>query len=321
MGNDAKVLVIGTIFVDCKGFARDEYNPDARNLGKIKFFHGGVARNVAENMAKLNLQTTLMASADATPLGKDVIERLEAAKVSTKYIKEAKEDGMGMWLAILDKQGSLSGSISQMPDLALLKQTIDENITEIANEFTDIVLELDLNIDITSKAIAIAKEHNKKIYGIPGNLDVILSNPEILKDMDCFICNNFEADRLFETDFTNSSLDFKRQLVETFAKKLRIQFFVVTLGGDGSVYYDVNSKASGYQPVFPVNVVESTGAGDAFFSGTVMGLIKNKPLSEAVICGTKVAGWTIESVENCCEDLSEKIKGDELFRDVEKVTV
>lgn len=89
---------------------------------------------------------------------------------------------------------------------------------------------------------------------------------------------------------------------------------VVTIGEQGSIYYDSKSNESGYQPIFPVKLVDSTGAGDAFFSGTVMGLVRGLKLSEAVICGTKVAGWTIEFKENTCPELTERIRNDEVFQ-------
>ena len=41
------IAVIGTVFVDIKGFADAHYDPAGRNVGKIKLVHGGVGRNVA----------------------------------------------------------------------------------------------------------------------------------------------------------------------------------------------------------------------------------------------------------------------------------
>ncbi|RCW48035.1 pfkB family carbohydrate kinase [Paenibacillus prosopidis] len=90
---------------------------------------------------------------------------------------------------------------------------------------------------------------------------------------------------------------------------------VATLGEKGAVYYP-QTKEVGYQPVFPVKLVDSSGAGDAFFSGTVMGLVKGLSLKEAVICGTKVAGWTIESAENICPELPIRLKQDEFFKNM-----
>ncbi|RCW50883.1 PfkB family carbohydrate kinase [Paenibacillus prosopidis] len=72
---------------------------------------------------------------------------------------------------------------------------------------------------------------------------------------------------------------------------------VITMGGNGSIYYDTSTKESGYQPFFPAKLSIPAAQGDAFFSGKVMGLAKGLSIKEAVIRGTKVAGWTIESTK------------------------
>lgn len=46
------IVVVGAIFVDIKGFPQDIYVPDGRNAGYIEYIHGGVARNVVEDIAK-----------------------------------------------------------------------------------------------------------------------------------------------------------------------------------------------------------------------------------------------------------------------------
>ncbi len=75
---------------------------------------------------------------------------------------------------------------------------------------------------------------------------------------------------------------------------------VVTMGSHGSVYYDGKNDSMGFCPPYPANVVDTSGAGDAFFSGTVMGLTRHLPLEEAVRYGAKLASMTIESKENSC---------------------
>ena len=49
------MLVIGAVFVDVKGFARENYMPLERNVGDVQLTAGGVCRNVAENLVKLGL--------------------------------------------------------------------------------------------------------------------------------------------------------------------------------------------------------------------------------------------------------------------------
>jgi pseudouridine kinase len=307
------VLVIGTIFIDCKGFAKQNYHPSTRNLGIIQFVHGGVGRNVAENLANLNLSTCFVSSVDATAIGKEVVEKLHMSKVNTDDLIESKQLGMGMWLAILNEKGDLAGSISQMPDLTLLQELITRKGKEMIQKSTHIALELDLNYQIAHCVIKLAEEEKKPIYGITGNLDVILNHRELLDRLDCFICNNFEADLFLKQDFTNLNIDQKQESLIQFVDRMGMNSMVVTLGENGAVYYNSQTKEVGYQPVFPVKLVDSSGAGDAFFSGTVMGLVRGLSLKEAVICGTKVAGWTIESTENTCPELPIKIKQDEFF--------
>ncbi|MEW9701924.1 carbohydrate kinase family protein [Paenibacillus sp. SI8] len=307
------VLVIGTVFIDCKGFANQNYQPSTRNLGNIQFVHGGVGRNVAENLAHLQVPACFVSSVDNTAIGIEVIERLQRATVTTTYLARSEQRGMGMWLAILDEHGNLSGSISQMPDLALLEALISDKGKEMVAQSTHVALELDLNLRIARSVIQLAVEGNKPVYGVPGNLDVILSHKELLAHLDCFICNNFEADLFLELDFTSLPITQKQAALMQFVDRVGVGAMVVTLGKEGAVYYNPRTGEVGYQPVFPVQLVDTSGAGDAFFSGTVMGLVKGLSLKDAVICGTKVAGWTIESKENTCLELEEKIKQDAFF--------
>ncbi len=308
------VSVIGTIFVDCKGFAKQNYQPDSRNVGRIQFVHGGVGRNVAENLALLGVATTFYSSVDDSGIGLEVLARLQQARVNTDSITRTSGNGMGMWLAILDEKGDLAGSISQMPDLQHLQASLQTHQQSIMEQTSHLVLELDLNEAISRQILAQAKAHQRPVYGIPGNLEVILHNRGLLADLECFICNNYEADRLMDTDFTSLSIDEMQDALTEYVHKSGLRSMVVTLGAKGSVFYSVSDKEAGYQPVYPVQIVDSSGAGDAFFSGTVMGLVRGLPLRDAVICGTKVAGWTIESEENNCKDLADKIELDGMFQ-------
>ena len=52
------IVVIGAAFMDIKGFPQDIYIPDGRNVGRIEFVHGGVARNVVEDIANMELRPT-----------------------------------------------------------------------------------------------------------------------------------------------------------------------------------------------------------------------------------------------------------------------
>lgn len=215
---------------------------------------------------------------------------------------------MGMWLAIMDQKGDLVGSISQMPDLDLLERVIAEKSREITEETTHIVLELDLNERISRSVIETAQAYRRKVYGIPGNLDVILRNPDLLTHLDCFICNDIEAGRLLSRDLTGLTIEALQEILYGYVLDNGLSSMVITLGPMGAVYFEAGTLEKGYQPAIPTGIVDTSGAGDAFFSGTVMGLIRNRPLSEAVVCGARIASLTIRHKESTCPEIEKNIK-------------
>ncbi len=310
---DLNVMVIGTVFIDCKGFSHQKYYPEGRNLGDIEFVHGGVGRNVAENLVKLDLPVTLVSTVDDTAMGIEVIERLEQRKVDTSLIFKTENDGMGMWLALINECGDLVGSISKMPDLSLLEKLIENKGEEIVGKSSHIILELDLNENITRDVVNLCTKMNKPVYGIPGNLDIVMKNLDILPRLECFICNDFEAGKIIGRDLTGLKCEQVRELLEKclFIEGKRSRYTIVTLGSQGSIYHDAVNNVVDHMPAVPTEVVDTSGAGDAFFSGTVMGLIKDLPIEEAVDCGTKVASWTISSFESICLDLKSKALAEE----------
>ncbi|AKF96178.1 PfkB family carbohydrate kinase [Brevibacillus laterosporus] len=308
--------VLGTVFMDVKGFPFQAYEAKNRNLGNVQFVHGGVGRNIAENLGRAGCPTAFVSVLETTGMGPDVENRLKAANVSTDYSHYTKHGGMGMWMVILDETGELQGSISQMPDLKQMEQLIKDRGEEIVQASSHIITELDLNHEIISHITSLAKKHNKPIYGLPANMEIVLEHPELLHEFDCFVCNNYEADKIFSIDFTNMEIADQLAVLTEYMNHSGLQQMVITLGEKGSVFYDKKTGAKGHQPVFPVNLVDCSGAGDAYFSGIVMGLSTGLTLQEAVICGTRVAGWTIESTESICPDLMEKIEQNQEMRDL-----
>jgi len=301
------VGVVGTVFVDCKGFAAAKYVPLGRNLGSVRFVHGGVGRNVAENIARLGIPVSLVSSIDKGAIGEDVAGKLETVGVDTTFLAKLDECGMGMWLVVLDEQGELAGSISQMPNLQGMADMIHQRGDDLMARSTHIALELDLNETITKQVLKLAKEKQRPVYGLPGNLDVILNAPEVLNGLACFICNHIEAGRLCGTEFNETDPQGVMAKLPAFARERKLQSVVVTLGANGCAFFDAISGESGVQPAMKVKVVDTCGAGDAFFSGTMVSLARGASLAQAVVTGTRAASCTIQFSENNCPTLKEQL--------------
>ena len=292
------MLVIGSVFVDVKGFAREKYMPLERNVGDVQVTAGGVCRNVAENLVGLGLPARFVSMVDDNAMGDQVRGDLAAMGVDVKHVLRA-PCGMGMWLAILDESGNLAGSISRQPDFAPLEAYLDENGGEVIAAEDGVVLEVDTSAAISDRVLALAKEHGKPVYCIVGNMGVILKHPEYLHEMACFICNEMEAGRLFREDYTALGPDDMLEALKRGSAVAGIPAMVVTMGPKGAVYVDNRTGEFGFCPPPNVDVVDTTGAGDAFFSAAVAALMRGAPLSQAVRDGTDLAARTLQ-VEGSC---------------------
>lgn len=290
------IVVIGACFVDVKGFPEHLYLPTGRNAGHIEYVHGGVARNVVENIANVELRPTFISIVEEEGLGNEVVRKLRNHKVNTNYICNV-AGGMGTFLAIFDENGDLAGSISQRPDLSPILDILKENGDEIILNCDSVVLEADIDNSIVNYVFRLARKYNKKVYPIVSNMGEMLNRRDFVRNYDCFICNEIEAGQLFNDDFTSDDTDeLMKKLVDR-VKAAEIKNMVVTLGSKGSIYVDIDGNC-GLVPAKNVVVKDTVGAGDAFCSGMVMGLTYGKSLAEACEMGTYLASTVIQTSKN-----------------------
>ena len=292
------ILVVGAVFVDIKGFPSDLYIPEGRNVGRIEYIHGGVARNVVEDIANVELKPTYLGIVDDTPLGKDVVEKLKNHKVNTDYMLTI-PDGMGTWLAVFDNNGDLAGSISKRPVLLPIYDLLEEKGDEIFENTDSVVLEVDIDLPIVKKVIELAKKHNAKLFGLVSNMGIATKRRDLLQNFDCFICNQLEAGIFFADDYTDKTREELQEILEVKVKAANIPSMIVTMGDKGAVYADLKGN-SGVCDAKKVHVIDTTGAGDAFCAGVSIGLTYGKTMAEAIEIGSTLAASVITSSENVC---------------------
>ena len=292
------IVVIGTAFVDIKGFPEDAYIPTGRNVGRVEYIHGGVARNVVEDIANVELRPTYLGIVDDSPMGKDVLDKLRKHKVNCDYVL-TQPDGLGLWLAVFDNNGDVAGSISKRPNGYPLVELLERKGDEIFATADSVVLQVDLHKDIVKKVYELAEKYRTKLFAVVSNMSIAAERRDFLQKFDCFICNQQEAGLLFLDDYEEKTPEEMRDILSDRVIRANIPAMVVTMGGDGSVYADRNGD-KGICPARPVQVKDTTGAGDAFCAGVSIGLTYGKTLQESVNIGTYLAASVITSSENVC---------------------
>ena len=292
------IAVVGNVFVDIKGFPYETYIPAGRNSGEVKTVHGGVGRNIAEDLANMGVSTAFVSTVDNSAEAKDVVSRLVLSNVNTDYINHVR-NGMGIWLAIFNENGDVVGSISKRPDQSALHRFINSRGDEIFSDCDSVIIEIDLDEDIVKSVFSFAEKYMKRVYACVANITIAAERLEYIKKSECLICNVQEAGLLFSENYDN--LSPKAMCTELAAKlpKLGIKSMIVTMGEKGAVYADLSGRKE-ICPAADVRVVDTTGAGDAFCAGAMAGLSRGDSPREAMKLGTRIAASVIASPENVC---------------------
>lgn len=292
------IVVIGAVFVDIKGYPESNFIPNGRNVGRVEQIHGGVGRNVAEDIANCELRPTLVSLVDESGTGTDVIRKLQNHKVNTDYIRRTR-DGMGTWLAVFDNDGDVCASISKRPNLLPIADTLDRYGDEIFSNADSVIIEIDVDKEIVKRTFALAKKHGKRVYSVVANMSIALERRDFLKSIDCFVCNLQEAGILFSDDYSGKTPQEMVDIISSKVQAARIPSMIVTMGGEGAVYADLHGD-KGYCPARRVDVKDTTGAGDSFCAGVAIGLTYGKSLQEACQIGAHLAASVIVTSENVC---------------------
>lgn len=286
------IVVIGAIFVDIKGFPIDTFIPRGRNAGRVETVHGGVCRNVVEDIACLEQSPVFVSLVDDTAQGRDILDQLQKHRVDTTYIRSV-PDGTGTWLAVFDEKGDVFASVSKRPDLSALVETLDTYGDDIFSRADSVLLEVDMDREIVSRCFFYAEKYHIPVFTAVSNISIALENKEYIRRSACFFCNEDEATLMFGKDPGDD--------LPSLVRDHGLNSMIVTLGAKGCSYAS-SAGSFGTVPAQSVQVVDTTGAGDAFFAGASAGLTMGYDLEKACRLGTRLSAEVIQTTFSTCRE-------------------
>ena len=268
----SKVVVIGGAVVDLFAYPHQNIQMNDSNPGYFTTSLGGVGRNIAENLARLNIDTTLI-----TVLGKDAQGRMieNHAKSVNLKISAILAETTPTYISIMDERKDTVVAIAAMDQILLLTKEEIEKRSTLLNQ-ADVIL---ADTNLSEDALSYIFHHYKK----PIYVDAI-SGPKAIKVKPFlpFIkglkMNTIEASLI--SGIAYKSQEDIEQLGAYFIKQ-GVQEVYITLGSEGSFY--MNKDISFYKEAIKVDIQNTTGAGDAFFAGVIYAKIHHQnPLTYAM---------------------------------------
>lgn len=289
------IISIGEVLVD---FIGHEINTSINRTKDYHRFLGGSPTNVAVNASRLGLKSVLVASCGQDGLGEYIVRKLKSNNVEITQIR--KSPTLPTSVIFVSKSTNTPDFIpyreadceifeSQLPDetiskakifhttcFALSKNPARETILNRANKAKELGLQLSIDINF-SERIWPNREEAKEV------LKVYLSNDPLVKisEDDCY--------RLF------SEVKTEDYIFEYF-HNLGASTICLTKGKNGVVVSDINNGLF-FQEAIPIDEIkDTTGAGDAFWTGFLYAQLNKKTLEESVAIAQKLASIKLQNV-------------------------
>jgi len=89
--------------IDAKGQPRRALVPGTSAPGTVRLSIGGVARNVAENLARLGVHATLLSAVGDDPMGRFLLDATAHAGVNVEHVLVRRGQRSGAYIAVLNR--------------------------------------------------------------------------------------------------------------------------------------------------------------------------------------------------------------------------
>lgn len=309
MIDNGHVLVFGGAGLDAKGRPTRPLQARTKNPGPIRFSFGGVGRNIAENLARLEVPTLLITALGDDPPGKLILDHNQRAGIDMSHALILPGERSSSYLAVLDDQGDLSVAVSDYYLAGHIDRAFLLEKERLFEEASMIALDCNLSEDALAVIFDMAEAHQVRVCADPTSVPQAGKLCAYLDRLFMIAPNAAETTVLCglsspATD-TESAIKAARHLVT-----LGVGVAIVTLGEAGLAYADTNG--SGHIPALRSRVVDATGAGDALTAGVMFGLLNGIPIDEAMRLGVSAATLTIHSSESVVPELTQELLYDQL---------
>lgn len=289
------IISVGEVLID---FIGHETNASIENTKNYHRFLGGSPTNVASNAALLGLKSVIVACCGNDGLGDYIIRKLKENNVITTQVKKTIEFPTSVIMVskstetpefIAYRQADCQIGSDQIPDdllesariyhttcFALSKNPARETIIKGAKKAHSLGLKTSIDINFSEK-IWPNREEAKEVLK-----EYLSTNPLVkLSDDDCY--------RLFAEEKSE-------EFIFDYFHKLGASTICLTKGKNGVVLSDSKIGIISKKANVVENIKDTTGAGDAFWTGFLYAQLLNKNFDETIIVAQKMAVLKLQTL-------------------------
>ena len=291
------VCCIGGLSVDRLLQLHRPGTPGTSNPVTTRFGRGGVARNVAENLARLSVSCRLIGVVGDDVDGRDLVRETARYQVDTGLVETSLKWPTSTYTAALQPTGELFAGFADMDICnSMNRDFIQARWLQISRAS---IVFADANLPKDSLTFLIAGCLERKLPLVVDAVSTAKARrlPLNLNGVDMLFCNRDEARAILGEELPPDPVAMATALCQR-----GVRSAVVTAGADGLACTTANGSIR--LPAAASDVVDVTGAGDALIAATLYARLHGFDPVTSLRIGQNGAGLTIASAERNCPEWS-----------------
>ena len=282
------VTVIGGANIDIHGKSAAALRQHDSNPGKVHISAGGVARNIADNLARLGVDSRLITAVGNDQHGQVLMQLSRNAGINMQYVHRIANAPTSTYLAVLDEQGDMQVAINDMNIIEQLNVAMLAAHEAMLAQSAIIIVDCNLPADtlawIGRHAAAIPLFADTVSAAKAPRLQALLPSLHTLKTTASEIA-------ALTGRAARTQPQLRSVATELHARGLKRLF--VTRGEDG-VFFSDGAQQGVRKPALRRRAVPSTGgAGDAFLAGLAYSWLGNWTLARSLQFALAAADLTL----------------------------
>jgi sugar/nucleoside kinase (ribokinase family) len=267
------IISVGAVLIDMIALVDEFPERDGESFVRdFKFMPGGAAANVAVTTSRLGLKTAFSGKIGKDTFGELLLNDLTKEKVHVKETVVISEViSTGSCYICVNKNGdrmilAYSGAadtlaIDDLP-LELFGNAKWVNLSDLRNIASiEALLESDIEINFSMSPGALIAQNPSRAFRLAQKAKLIVASVNEITQI--FRCAEDEID----------------SIAADLIKENKERIIAITKGSKGATIFSKDEPVD--IPIFKVDVVDTTGAGDAFTAGMLYALAKEKSPKEA----------------------------------------
>ena len=300
------VVCMGTSMTDIFGFPERGGRPLQLQQGRVRMASGGAVRNIGENLARLGTQVRLLSAVGDDRFGDMLLRDCAAVKMDVSDVKVVPGGNTAVYFACTQEDGETTfGLLDRAIEKELDVEYIKSKEHVLKNARAVVVS------DLPSPAIVPFLHSgypDKPIYADATSVMQVGALRENLHCLHSLQLNRQEAEALTGIHLRNDDTLSK---AADYLLRRGVHRVVFTLGSDGAYYKDGDGMALRRRTKPVENIVNATGAGDAFSAGYIHCLLAGTgpvyAVDFAMACAVLALSSESSINPNLCQSLVEQI--------------